>query len=78
MDIFSSGWLQLLEVDSDGDLAPLPPTTQDTAGQEAAMKEKFKQTSIFSNFKRKFDIFKWQVRKSSREEPVLLGIKSTR
>lgn len=42
------------------------------------MKEKFKQTSIFSNFKRKFDIFKWQVRKSSREEPVLLGIKSTR
>jgi len=45
------------------------------------MKEKFKQTSIFSTFKRKFDIFKWQVKKSSREEreePILLGIKSTR
>ena len=42
------------------------------------MKEKFKQTSFFSTFKRKLDIFKWQVKKSNREEPILLGIKSTR
>jgi len=46
------------------------------------MKEKFKQTSIFSTFKRKLDIFKWQkVKKSIREEkeePILLGIKSKR
>jgi len=42
------------------------------------MKEKFKQTSFFSTFRRKLDIFKWQVKKSSREEPILLGIRSTR
>jgi len=42
------------------------------------MKEKFKQTSFFSTFRRKLDIFKWQVKKSNREEPILLGIKSTR
>jgi len=42
------------------------------------MKEKFRQTSIFSTFKRKLDIFKWQVKKPNREEPILLGIKSTR
>ena len=40
------------------------------------MKDKFKQTSIFSTFKRKLDNIKW--RRGSREEPVLLGIKSTR
>ena len=40
------------------------------------MKEKFKQTSIFSTFKRKLDNLKWK--RSNREEPVLLGIKSTR
>ena len=42
------------------------------------MKEKFRQTSFFSTFKRKLDIFKWQVKKSNREEPILLGIKSRR
>ena len=40
------------------------------------MKDKFKQTSIFSTFKRKLDNIKW--RRGTREEPVLLGIKSTR
>ena len=48
---------------SDGNLAP-------------TMKDKFKQTSIFSTFKRKLDNIKW--RRGTREEPVLLGIKSTR
>ena len=42
------------------------------------MKEKFRQTSFFSTFRRKLDIFKWQVKKSNREEPILLGIKSRR
>lgn len=42
------------------------------------MKDKFKQTSIFSTFKKKLDIFKWQAKKPNREEPILLGIKSTR
>ena len=48
---------------SDGNLAP-------------TMKDKFKQTSIFSTFKRKLDNIKW--RRGNKEEPVLLGIKSTR
>ena len=42
------------------------------------MKDKFKQTSFFSTVKRKLDIFKWQSKKPNREEPILLGIKSTR
>jgi len=41
------------------------------------MKDKFKQTSFFSTVKRKLDIFKWQSKKPNREEPILLGIKST-
>ena len=48
---------------SDGNLAPI-------------MKDKFKQTSIFSTLKRKLDNIKW--RRGNREEPVLLGVKSTR
>ena len=40
------------------------------------MKDKFKQTSIFSTLKRKLDNIKW--RRGNREEPVLLGVKSTR